>query len=251
MYQKSWNTPNVSNLKSVHSQSRERNQFDPSQKSNTSTNMTYRKIFRKTQDIRRGRQNYCTIQVVVEGNNQVKIRRHCCSHHVLPPFSLHQSDCIQCQHSHWHMVWTRFCIVVHKFAQHQGTPNGTTRSSLCFTLMSATVLWICSAAEVIWRRKKRFKWQSIRDSAPTAERKYRKIPRIRPLHVQDHPPFFCHKISSKPFFTFSRKLFSHANLKFFWIKTQEITLKITFSKYFFQNNSNNSYSKSYKYILFR
>ena len=44
---------------------------------------------------------------------------------------------------------------------------------------------------------------------------YRKIPRIRPLRVKDHPPFFNHKISSKPFFTFSRKLFIHANSKFF------------------------------------
>ncbi len=51
----------------------------------------------------------------------------------------------------------------------------------------------------------------------------------------------------KAIFTFLRKLFTHANLKFFLIKTWEITLKITFSKYIFLNNSKNSCSKSYKY----
>ena len=46
-------------------------------------------------------------------------------------------------------------------------------------------------------------------------RAYRKIPRTRPLRVQDHPPFFGGKVSTKLFFTFSGKLISYANFSFF------------------------------------
>ena len=151
-----------------------------------------------------------------------KIRRnnhHLKLAHVFPVFLFH-----------W---WTSTLVFLKEQQQKKST------HLLCLHQMTECICLQCC------RTQRRCRWSNRKHPDRTASKllvtqqaaiqlwKYRKILRIRPLRVQDHPPFSSHKISTKPFFKLLGNWLAHANFKFFKIKTWEIPLQNHFHWIYF------------------